>query len=155
SSETVGRATAVVETPSAEGAISRPSRIAVGVTPRGLGGSPHALSGFLLHAGKRRCDELELLRTGHQRRRELDDRIATVVCPADQPALEQLRRDEAAQQLVALGVVEALARLLVLHQLERVEVAAAAQVADDRQLEQALQRGPEDGLVLTHSLDDA
>ena len=52
-------------------------------------------------------------------------------------------REEAAQQRLGLLVGERLARLLVLHELERPEVAGAAQVADDVELEQRreLRRG--------------
>ena len=48
--------------------------------------------------------------------------------------------EEAAQERLALLVGERLARLLVLHELERVEEAGPAHVADDRQVEQLLER---------------
>ena len=95
------------------------------------------------HLAERAGDLVELLLGRDQRRRDLDDRIAAVVGPADQAFLEERRREEAAQQRLALLVVERLARLLVLHELERVEEARAADVADDRQVEQLLERRAE------------
>ena len=71
------------------------------------------------------------------------------------PALEERGREEAAQQRLALGVVERLLRLLVLHELERVEEAGAAHVADDRRGRGASRARAEDALVLAHVLDDA
>src|SRR5207249_7994826 len=82
-----------------------------------------------------RHDRVELLLARNQRRRELDHRVAAVVRAADQPALEQPVREEAAEEPFRLVVVEGLARRLVLDELERVEVAGAADVPDDRQLE--------------------
>src|SRR3954453_6397935 len=78
----------------------------------------------------------ELLRACDERRRDLDDGIAAVVGAADQPPLEQLRRQEAAQRGLGLLVRERLARLLVLPELERPQVAGTAQVADDVEVEQ-------------------
>ena len=83
-----------------------------------------------------------------ERRRDLDDRVAAVVGAADQPALAERPGQEPAQQRLRLLVAERLARLLVLDELERVEVAGAAQVADDRQVEQLLERAAERRLVL-------
>ena len=54
-------------------------------------------------------DLLELLGPRDERRGELDDRVAAVVGAADQAALEQLGREEAAQQRLGLLVVEGLA----------------------------------------------
>src|SRR3954469_197818 len=81
-------------------------------------------------------DLTELLLAGDERRRDLDDGVAAVVRAADQPLLEEPRREEAAQERLRLGVVERLARVLVLHQLERPQITGAAQVADDVELEQ-------------------
>ncbi len=86
-------------------------------------------------------------RVGDQRRRQLDHRVAAVVSAADQPALVELAGEEAAQQPLRLLVVEALLGLLVLDQLDRVEVAGAAHVADDRQLIEGLQHLPELALL--------
>ena len=80
---------------------------------------------------------------GDQRRRELDDRVAAVVGAAVQPGLEQRLGQEPAQQPLALLVVERLLGGLVLDQLDAEEEALAAHVADDRQVEQLLQRRPE------------
>ena len=67
------------------------------------------------------------------------------------PLLVQLARHEAAQQVLRLLVAEALLGLLVLDQLERVEVAGAAHVADDRQvLLEPLEHPAELGLLLAH-----
>ena len=90
-------------------------------------------------------------RVGDQRRRELDHGVAAVVGAADQAVLVQLAGHEAAQQLLALLVAEALLGLLVLDQLERVEVARAAHVADDRQvLLELVEHAAELGLLLAH-----
>ena len=58
------------------------------------------------NVAENRDDLVELLLSGDERRRDLDDRVAAVVGTADQPALEELRREEAAQQRLALLVVE-------------------------------------------------
>src|SRR5439155_6409889 len=79
-------------------------------------------------------DLVELVLVGHERRRDLDDRVAAIVGPADEAALEHPRREEAAQERLALLVGECLARLLVLDELDCVEETGSAQVADDRQL---------------------
>src|SRR5690348_509249 len=86
------------------------------------------------HRAHHRLDLRELLRTRDERRGELDHRVATVVGAADQPALVELAGEEPAQQLLGLLVVEALLGLLVLDQLDGVEVAGAANVADDRKV---------------------
>src|SRR5204862_6060166 len=97
--------------------------------------------GLFEHVGEDPHQLVELGLTRDERRRDLDDRIAAVVGAADQAALEQLRREEAAQQPLRLLVREGLARLLVLHELEGVEAARAAEVARDRKLEELLQGG--------------
>src|SRR4051794_11174966 len=86
------------------------------------------------HLAQDPVDDLELLAVRDERRRQLDDGVAAVVRAADQPVLEELARHEAAEQLLALLVGEALLRLLVLDQLERLEVARPAHVADDREV---------------------
>src|SRR5438093_8895482 len=63
-------------------------------------------------------DEVEVVARRDERRRELDDRVAAIVGPADQAGLVDALRDEPAQQVLGLGVGEGLLRLLVLHQLE-------------------------------------
>src|SRR4051795_12360732 len=84
-------------------------------------------------------DLRELLAAGDQRRCQLHYRVTAVVGAADQPALVELAGEEAAQQPLGLLVVEALLGLLVFDQLDRVEVAGPAHVADDRQLAQGLE----------------
>src|ERR1017187_2421166 len=96
----------------------------------------HSLAGLGQHGAQDRLDLVELLWPRDQRRRELDHRIPAIVGAADQAASEQLTREEAAQQRFGLLVVERLLRLLVLDELNRLEVARAADVADDRQLAQ-------------------
>ena len=110
--------------------------------------------GLAEHVAEDGHDLIELGRPGDQRRRDLDDGVAAVVGPADQTALEQARRQEPAQERLGLVVRERLARLLVLDELERVEEAGAAQVADDREVEQLRERRAELLLVLAHVLDD-
>ena len=92
-------------------------------------------------------DFLELLGVRDQRRRELDDRVAAVVGAADQAAAVELAGEEAAQQLLGLLVVEALLGVLVLDQLDRLEVAGAAHVADDRQVAEAVEHPAELALL--------
>ena len=77
---------------------------------------------------------------------ELDDRVATVVGPADQAELEQPGREEPTDQPLALVVGEVDA---VLGQLDAVEVAHAADLGDDRQVEQRLEGRAELALVGT------
>src|SRR4051794_33391999 len=67
---------------------------------------------------QRRLDLRELLRAGDERRRELDDGVAAVVRAADEAAAEELGRQEAAQQLLGLAVVERRLRLAVLDELQ-------------------------------------
>src|SRR5215210_9545901 len=86
------------------------------------------------HLAQDPVDDLELLAVRYERRGELDDWVAAVVRAADQPVLEELARHEAPEQLLALLVGEALLRLLVLDELERMEVAGAADVAHDREV---------------------
>ncbi len=49
-------------------------------------------------------DLVELLLRRDQRRRDLDHRVAAVVGPADEAALEERGREEAAQERLALLV---------------------------------------------------
>src|SRR5690349_18083718 len=57
-----------------------------------------AVARLLEHRPQHGVDLLELLGPGDQRRRELDHRVAAVVSAADQPAVEHLGGEEAAQQ---------------------------------------------------------
>src|SRR3954449_6897021 len=98
---------------------------------------------------------LELLGAGDERRRELDDRVAAVVGAADEAAAEELAGEEAAQQRLGLLGAEGLARLAILDELDRVEVAGAADVADDLDVAQRLEHRAEVGLVLTDVLEQA
>jgi hypothetical protein len=82
-----------------------------------------------------------------QRRGELDDRVAAVVGAADQARVEERGGQEAAQQPLGLVVAERLTGCLVLDQLDPVEVPVAADVADDRQVAELLERGAERRLV--------
>src|SRR6185312_6420535 len=103
-------------------------RARAGIRPS-RGGELELAPRLLQDVTEDRGDLVELRLPRHQWRRQLDDRIAAVVGAADQPALVQARRQEAAQQPVALLLGEGLLGLLVLHELERVEEAGAAQVA--------------------------
>ena len=97
---------------------------------RGLG---QHLAQDLLHL-------VEVLLVADQRGSELDDRVATVVGAAVEARVVQRLGQEAAQQLLRLLVVEGLLGVLVLDQLDAEEVAVAADVADDRQVLELLQR---------------
>src|SRR5919106_5234419 len=125
---------------------------------RGLGAGPRAGADPLPRLGEDVAengdDLVELLLLGHERRRDLDDGVAAIVGAADEPALEEAGREEAAQQALALLVVERLARLLVLDELERVEEAGPAQVARDREIEELRERAAKRLLLLGHVLDD-
>src|SRR5262245_59345077 len=118
----------------------------------GLAGDP--LSGLLEHLAEDRDDLVELGLLRDERRRDLDDGIAAVVGPADEPGLEEPRREEAAEERLALLLREGLARLLVFHELEGVEEARPAEVADDRQVEQLRQRRVESLLLGGDVVDD-
>ena len=107
--------------------------------PASAAASVHPARGLLEHGPQDGLDLLELLGAGDQRRRELDDRVAAVVGAADQPAAEQLAAEVAAQQRLGLLAVEALLGVAVLDELDRVEVAGAAHVADDRDVAQRLE----------------
>src|SRR3954470_12426955 len=72
--------------------------------------------GLAQHGPEDRVDLLELLRVGHERGRQLDHWVATVVGAADESLAEELTGEEAAQELLRLVVVEALLGLLVLHE---------------------------------------
>src|SRR3954451_3500390 len=98
---------------------------------------------------------LELLGAGDERRRELDDRVAAVVGAADEAPAEELAGEEAAQHRLGLLGAEGLPRLAVLDELDRVEVAGAADVADDRDVAQRLEHRAEVGLVLADVLEQA
>src|SRR2546425_4075854 len=100
-----------------------------------------------------RDDLVELLLSCDERRRDLDDRIAPVVRAADETALEERRREEAAEQRLALVVVEGLPRLFVFHELDRVEEARSANVADDREVQQLFERRAKHGLGVGDMLD--
>src|SRR6478736_2575423 len=99
----------------------------------------HLLPGLVQHRVQDVVDEVELLARRDQRRRQLDHRVAAVVGAADQPRLPQPAREEAAQQVIRLLVVERLLGVLVLDQLQRPEVASSADVAHDRLLAQLLE----------------
>src|SRR4051812_21301501 len=141
------RAPATTRTP-VPSTMSRTVSMSLG---RVLPGEPHAPTGLLEHGTQDRLHLGELLRAGDQRRRELDDGLAAVVGAADQPAVEQLGGQETAQQLVALTLVEALLRGAVLDELDRPEVAHAANVADDRQVGERVQHRLEVVLVRAHA----
>src|SRR5262245_43717536 len=98
-------------------------------------------------------DLVEVLLGADQRRRELDDRVAAVVGAAVEALVVQRLGEVAAQQLLRLLVVEGLLGRLVLDQLDPVEVAVAADVADDRQVVELLQGGPERVAVVADVLE--
>src|SRR5947209_1873103 len=81
--------------------MSRPSSRSATVSTR----SPddlHALARLGQHTAEDLLDLRELLRSGDQRGRELDHRVAAVVGPADEPPPVQLAGQETAQQRLGL-----------------------------------------------------
>src|ERR1700709_2313015 len=69
----------------------------------GAAGAPRPPADALIpglgeHAAEHVVDLFELLGIGDQRRRQLHDRVAAIVCTADQPALVELAGEEAAHQ---------------------------------------------------------
>ncbi len=100
------------------------------------------------HRAQPALDLVELGRTHRQRRGQLDDRVAPVVGPAVEAGVEERLGEEAPQQPLALILVEGLPGRLVLDELDPVEVAGAADVADEWQVEQLLERRLEDRGVL-------
>src|SRR5262249_28322212 len=128
--------------PSAPATSSRPQS-ATRLPTVSIGSLPDPLRRFGEHRPKHALDLLELLRVAHQRGRQLDHRVAPVVRAADQAAPEQLTREEAAQEPLRFFVVEALLGPLVLHQLDRVEEAVAANVPDDRNVAKRIEHRAE------------
>jgi len=63
---------------------------------------------------------------------DLDDRVAAIVGPAVQAAVEQRGGHEVAQDALALLLAEGRLGGLVLHQFDAEEIAVAADIADDR-----------------------
>src|SRR5664280_3815826 len=116
-----------------------------------MGGISQVVLGFGQHRAQTRLDVVELGLADDQRRCKLDHRVAAVVGPAVQAGVEQRLGQEPAQQTLALIVVERLAGRLVLDQLDSVEVALAAHIADQWQVEQLVQGGPEPGRVVLHT----
>lgn len=92
---------------------------------------------------------------GDQRRGELDDRVATVVGAAVETVVVQRLGEEAVQDALGLLVVEGLLGGLVLDELDAVEEAVAADVADDRQVVQLLEGAQEVALVVEDVLVEA
>src|SRR5690242_9032950 len=110
----------------------------------GPGPAPsEVLLGVLEDRAEPALDVVELRLADDQRRRELDDGVAAVVGAAVDAGVEERLGEVAAQEPLGLLVVERLAGLLVLDQLDPVEVPGPADVADDGQVEQLLQGGPE------------
>ena len=95
------------------------------------------------HLAERAGDLVELLLRRDQGRRDLDDRIAAVVRPADEALLEERGERKPRRSVSHSSCEKRLARLLVLHELERVEEARPAEVADDRKVEQLRERRTE------------
>src|SRR5450759_4911925 len=113
------------------------------------GGRSQVVLGLGQNGAQALLDVVELGLADDQRWRELDHRVATVVGSAVQTRIEQRLGQEPAQQSLALVIVERLAGRLVLDQLDPVEVALAADIADQWQVEQLVQGGPETrGVVL-------
>src|SRR4051812_17805873 len=110
------------------------------------------LPGALQHVPEDLLDLVEVGLVAGQRRGDLDDGVATVVGAAVEAGVEQRLGQEPAQQPLRLVVVEGLLGRLVLDQLDPVEVAVAAHVADDRQVQQLLEGGPEGALLVPHVL---
>src|SRR5262249_31437985 len=112
------------------------------------------LPGFLEHAAEDPHELVELRFAGHERRRDLDHRIAAVVGTTDQAAFEQLRRKKVTQQTLRLAFREPLPRLLVLDELERVEATGAAEVARDGQLQELFELRAVHPLPRADAVDD-
>src|ERR1700756_5939915 len=97
---------------------------------RSIGSSLQPLRLLVEHGAQDGFDGVELGLTADQRRRQLDDGIASVIGATVQPGLEQGRRPPA-QQRPAFLVGEGLLGRLVLDQFDAVEIPLAADVADD------------------------
>src|SRR5919106_5847366 len=121
------------------------------------GGAPSADEhrGLLERVAEDAHDLVELGLAGDERWRDLDHRVAAVVGPADEPGLEERVREEAPEEALALLRGERLARVLVLDELDRVEEARPAEVADDRELQQLRDGCMKRLLVRAHVLEDA
>ena len=95
---------------------------------------------------------VELRLADDQWRRELDDGVATVVRAAVEPGLVQRLGEKAAQEALGLIRVERLAGGFVLDEFDPVELAGPADVADDREVQQLLQRRAERSGVGLHMI---
>src|SRR5438445_9539007 len=102
------------------------------------------------HGAKNGFDLVELVRPGDQWRRELNHGVSPVISAADQPPPVQGAGQKAPEQSLGLLVGEGLLARLVLDELDRVEVASAADVADDWDVAQRLEHGPERRLMLAN-----
>src|SRR5450631_2540765 len=130
----------------------RPAHQSGPETPWFTAGISQVVLGFGQHRAQPLLDVVELGLADDQRRGKLDHRVTAVVGPAVQAGLEQRLGQEPAQQTLALVVVEGLAGGLVLDQLDPVEVALTADIADQWQVEQLVQGGPEPGRVVLDML---
>ena len=92
-------------------------------------------------------------RVADERRGDVQDGVAAVVRPGDEPRLEQPAGQEAAQHPLALVGVQARV-VVVLHELDGPEEALAADVADDRQRAQLVHARLEVRLVRADVLED-
>src|SRR5205807_627309 len=112
---------------------------------------PHdAVPGLAQHVAQDGVDLLELLGVRDERGRELDHGVAAVVGAADQATAVELAGEEAAQERLRLLRVERLLRVAVLDELDRLEVASPAHVADDGELAQPLEHRAELALLGAH-----
>ena len=92
----------------------------------------HVVAGVAEDVAQPGDDLVEQRGVGDQRRGDLQRAVAAVVGAGDEAGFAQALGQEAAQQVVALGLVEA-GVVVVGDELDRPEEAAAADVADDRQ----------------------
>ena len=100
-------------------------------------------------------DEVNVGPGRDERWRELHNGVAPVVRATDEPPAEDFWRDVASQQSLGVVTEPGLFRPLVLHELDALEVARAADVPDDGDVLQRGEPGFEVGLVRPHVLNHA
>src|SRR5690242_10574004 len=111
------------------------------------GRDPHVLRERDQHVAEPPGQVLQERSIADQRGRDLYHRVAAVVTPGDQLGTDQRAGQALAQELFSLlGIETGLGP--VRHELDRPEVAAAADVADDRQPPQRLELAGQVTLVL-------
>ena len=120
--------------------------------PPGL--QPHVVARVLEHRAEPVDDLVQHARVADERRGDLHHAVPAVVAAGDQPGVAHAPGQVAADQPVALGLLEAGA-VRVRHELDGPEEAAAADVPHDRQRAELVQAAGEVALETPHVVEHA